>query len=305
MDSGLDRATYAAFAATILIGGANFIAVSFSNQELPPMFGAALRFALATVLFLVIARVRRVPRPNRRSVFGAVLYGVLSFGAAYALLYYALVGLPAGTAAVILAAVPLVTHIVAVLLGQERLSPRGLLGGVLVIAGIVVLSLGSFEGRFGGTYLLAAILATVVVAGSGVVAKAYPDVHPVNMNAIGMGAGTVMLAAASLLFRESWGLPQQTETLLAVGWLVVLGSVGLFQLFLYVVKRWSASATVYSVAGMPLIAVVLGALLLDQAITIELLLGGAMVLAAVYVGAITRDRSVPAVDIPEVPTTPR
>lgn len=288
MDRHLDSKTYAAFAGAVVIGGSNFIAVSFSNQELPPFFGATLRFTLAAALFLVIAWVRRVPSARGRAAAGAALYGVLGFGAAYALLYYALVGLPAGTAAIILAAVPLVTHVIAVLLGQENFSNRSVIAGVLVIVGIVVLSRGSLAGDVSGSYLLAALLATAVVAGSGVVAKALPDVHPVNMNAIGMATGAVMLAIASFTFAEPWIVPRHAETLAAVAWLVILGSVGLFQLFLYVVRRWTATATVYAVAGMPLVAVLLGAVMLAQPITMEVVLGGGLVLTAVYVGAISR-----------------
>lgn len=131
MSRGPDGATYAAFAGAVVIGGANFIAVSVSNMELPPLFGATLRFGLASVVFFLIAGARRVPLATGRSAAGAVLYGLLGFGAAYAMLYYALVALPAGTAAVIVAAAPLFTLITAVLLGQERLSIRGVAGGVL------------------------------------------------------------------------------------------------------------------------------------------------------------------------------
>lgn len=291
MDQRPDYRTYTAFVGAVIIGGANFIAVSISNHELPPLFGATFRFGLAALVFILIARVGRVALPDGRSAAGAVIYGILGFGAAYALLYYSLVGLAAGTAAVILAAVPLFTHLIAVLLGQEVLSTRGIVGGVLAIAGIVILSLGALGGELSSSYLIAAVLATGVVAASGVVAKALPDVHPVNMNAIGMATGTILLAISSLLFGEVWTLPRQPQTLAAVGWLVVLGSVGLFQLFLYVIKRWTASATVYAVAGMPLVAVVLGAVMLDQPITFEVVAGGALVLTAVYVGAISGARA--------------
>lgn len=301
MDQSPDSKTYAAFAGAVVIGGGNFIAVSLSNQELPPLFGATLRFALAALLFFLIARAWRVPLARGRSAAGAAIYGLLGFGAAYALLYYSLVGLTAGTAAVIVAAVPLFTLVIAVLLGQERLSVRGVVGGLLAIAGIAVLSLGTLGGDLSRSYLIAAILGTVATAASSVVAKAFPDVHPVNMNAIGMVAGTVLLAVSSLVFGERWVLPRETQTVMALSWLVILGSVGLFQLFLYVIKRLAASATVYAVTGMPLIAVGLGAVMLDQPITAEVLAGGSMVIAAVYVGAISRMRGAPKVPPPEGP----
>jgi drug/metabolite transporter (DMT)-like permease len=288
MTQNVDTNIYLAFANAVLIGGANFVAVSFSNMELPPLFGAALRFALAALLFFFIMRISGVSLARGRAAAGAAIYGLLGFGVAYACLYYALVGLAAGTVAVIMAAVPLFTLIMAVLLGQERLSLQGILGGVLAITGITVLSLGTLGGDLNPAYLIAAVLGAVAASASTVAAKALPNVHPLNMNAIGMASGTVLLVVGSLLLDERWLLPAETNTWLALGWLVVLGSVGLFQLFLYVVRRWTASATVYAVTAMPVVAVGLGALLLDQPITPAVLVGGALVIFAVYVGAIAR-----------------
>ncbi|MDR7420142.1 MAG: EamA family transporter [Armatimonadota bacterium] len=136
MTRRLDSKTHAACAGAVAIGGANFIAVSLSNRELPPFFGAALRFALAAALFFIMARLWRVPLARGRSAAGAAVYGLLGFGASYALLYYSLVGLAAGTAAIIVAAVPLFTLAIAVLQGQERLTVRGVVAGALVVTSI-------------------------------------------------------------------------------------------------------------------------------------------------------------------------
>lgn len=291
MNQRPDSRTYVAFMGTVVIGGGNFIAVSLGNMEMPPLFGAALRFALGAALFFLIAGAARVPLARGRSAVGAVVYGLLGFGAAYAFLYYALVGLAAGTTAVIVAAVPLLTLVLAVLLGQERLTVRGVAGGVLAVAGIAVLSRGTIGGDLSPSYLVAAVLGAVAVAASSVAAKAFRDVHPVNMNAIGMAAGTALLAVGSLVLQERWALPREPQTWMAVAWLVLLGSVGLFQLFLYVIRRWTASATVYALSGMPVIAVALGAVMLDQPITAEVIAGGCLVIAAVYVGAISGTRT--------------
>ncbi len=288
MNQTPDSKTYAAFVLTMLIGGANFIAVSLSNRELPPLFGATLRFALATFLFFLIARAWRIPLARGRDAVGAVIYGLLNVGAAYALLYYALVSLNAGTVAVIVASVPLFTLAIAVLFGQERLSFNRVAGGILAIAGIAILR--GFGGDFVLSFFVAAVLGAVAIAASSVVAKAYPNVHPINMNAIGTAAGTLLLAVSSLVFGEQWVLPHENTTWFAVGWLVIAGSVGLFQLFLFVIKRWTASATVYALTGMPVIATALGIIILDQPVTMEVLAGGALVIAAVYVGAIARQR---------------
>lgn len=298
MNKPPDSKTYTAFFLATLIGGANFIAVSLSNRELTPLFGASLRFSLASILFFLIARLWRIPLARGRDAVGAIIFGILNVGVAYAFLYYALTGLNAGTVAVIVAAVPLFTLAIAVLIGQEQLSTYRVVGGILAIGGIAVLS--GFGGNFSISHFAAALLGAIAIAGSSVIAKAYPQVHPINMNAIGTTAGTILLILGSLVLGEQWVVPQESRTYLAVGWLAVVGSVGLFQLFLYVIKRWTASATAYALTGMPVIATGLGIIMLDQPLTVAVLAGGGLVIAAVYVGAIAERRQTSGLPVREV-----
>jgi drug/metabolite transporter (DMT)-like permease len=85
-----DRATITAFIGFVLIGGVNLVAVRFSNRELPPMFGAGIRFSIAAVLLLLVVSIRRLPVPRNQSLLGAVAYGLLAFTVAYACAYVAL-----------------------------------------------------------------------------------------------------------------------------------------------------------------------------------------------------------------------
>lgn len=103
-ESRPDEATLAAFAGVVLIGGANFVAVRFSNEELAPLFGAGIRFAAAALIFLGLVSMRRIPLPRGQALVGAVLYGLLAFTAAYALAYSALVTLPAAVGSVVMSA---------------------------------------------------------------------------------------------------------------------------------------------------------------------------------------------------------
>src|SRR5690606_40248685 len=64
------------FTACVLIAAGNFVAVRFSNQELPPMWGAGLRFALAAVVFISIARLSRIHRARRVGVRRTSVLGV-------------------------------------------------------------------------------------------------------------------------------------------------------------------------------------------------------------------------------------
>ena len=284
---GPTGATITAFGLAVVIGGANFLAVKFSNDELDPLSGAALRFTAAALLLFAISAIGKYEFPRGRAAVGAAIYGLLGFGVSYALLYYAILGLGAGTTSVVLAATPLATLILAIIHRQEVLSARGVIGGVLAVNGIGILSLRSMEGDLELSYLLAAVLGVAAIAESGVVIKGYPRAHPMSTNALAMAVGSIFLIIATFVFDQSWELPSRARTWGALVWLVVFGSVALFWLFLYVISKWTASATSYITTLFPVVAVTLGALFADEELTIELVFGGALVLIAVYVGALS------------------
>ncbi len=293
--------TGAAFAGAVAIGGANYIAVKFSNEELDPMSGAAMRFIGAAVVLFLICAIGRYPMPRGRAAVGAAIYGILGFGVAYALVYYSVLGLGAGPTAVILGAVPLATLLLAVLHRQEKLTVRGVAGGVLALIGIGILSAGSLGGDLQPSYVIAALVAVLAIAESSVVIKGFPKTHPMSTNAVAMSIGAVFLVGAAAVFDQAWEVPSSGRVWGALLWLVVVGSVGLFWLFLYVIERWTASASVYALTIMPVGTVILGALFADEPVTPELTAGGAIVLIAVWVGALhSAEAEAPAVSIPDV-----
>jgi drug/metabolite transporter (DMT)-like permease len=290
-----DGLAVGAFVAAVVIGGANFVAVKQTVGELDPLYAAAGRFLLAALVFVAIAAVWRIPLPHGAALAGAAVYGALGFGAAYALLYVALVELSVGVASVLMASVPILTVVLAALQRLEPLTARGLLGGALVIAGIGVLSVRSVGGDEPLGYLLAALLAPLVVAQSTIVAKRFPGTHPVSTNAVGMLVGGGLLAVASLATGEAWALPRAGATVAAAVWLVVAGSVGLFWSFLVVVQRWTASASTFVVPLMPLVALALAVGLTGEPLHREELAGAVLVLGGVYVGVLRGDRREQAV----------
>jgi drug/metabolite transporter (DMT)-like permease len=271
----------------VLIGGSNFVAVRFSNAELPPYWGAALRFLPASALFIAAMALWRIPIPRGSSLRGAAIYGALNFGAGYALGYYGLVDTPAGTAAVILATVPLFTLALVALHGQEPFRVRGLVGGLIALAGIGLVFREQLSANVPLLSLLAMLGNALVAAESGVVAKGMPRMHPIATNAVGMLVGGVLLLVLSLVVGEARSLPQATATWAALVYLCIVGSIGLFGLFLAMLRRWTASASSYALVAMPLVAIALGAVIRGETITPIFIVGGVLVAIGVYVGALS------------------
>ena len=76
-----------------------------------------------------------------------------------------------------------------------------------------------------------------------------------------------------------------------MAYLIGPGSIGVFMLALYVLARWTASATSYAFLLFPLVAIVLGAVLFAEPVQPSFLLGGAVVVVGVYIGAIYRPKA--------------
>ena len=278
-------ATLAAFLAIVVLGGGNAVAVRFSNQELAPFWGATVRFGIAAVVLLAIVGLSRVPLPRGTALIGSLLYGLLGFGGAFGFIYWGLVQTPAGLAQVILALVPLLTFLLAVAQGLERFRRQSLAGALIALIGIAIV----FGERLGSGAPLASMLAVLAAAAcmaeSNVVVKRFPKCHPVANNAIAMTTGAAVLLALSLVAGEPRILPTEARTWTAIAYVSLAGSVAVFSLFLFVIQRWTASATSYVMLLMPLVTIALGAALAGESITGAFLVGGAFVLAGVYVGA--------------------
>jgi drug/metabolite transporter (DMT)-like permease len=248
----LNRSTLAAFLTAVIVLGVNFVAVRFSNQELPPFWGASLRFSVASILLFGMTRLRNFALPHGRALTGAVLYGLFSFAISYGFLYWGLTRVSSGMASVTFATIPLVTQLVASLIGQERLTWRGMLGATIVIAGIAVVFIEQLRLDIPLIYLGSVLLGVVSSALSGIVVKYYPKSHPVSTNVIGMGVGAILLLTLSFLTGEARGLPTLPATWLALGWLVFSSIVG-FVLIVWLLSRWSATATSYVGVCTPLV----------------------------------------------------
>jgi drug/metabolite transporter (DMT)-like permease len=286
-DRAPDRLSLGAFTGAVVIGGSNFVAIRFSNRELDPLWGAGLRFALAAAVFGLLFAALRLSLPRGRALVLVATYGVLAFGAAYGCLYWAMQEVPAGIAAVVLAVGPLLTLLLAVVHGMERLSGRALVGALVAIAGSVVIFFQPTSIAFGWRSFALLGVAALCASESVVVSKLAGRQHPVVMNFVGMSLGAVVLLVVAGFAGEHLALPADGETQFALAYLVA-ATVGLFLLVLVVVQRWTASATSYAFVLMPVIAVALGALVADEAIAVTTVVGGAIVGAGVYVGAARR-----------------
>jgi drug/metabolite transporter (DMT)-like permease len=285
-----DAQTLFAFAATAILAGGNAVAVKLGYAELAPFWGAAVRFLSAAAIMLVVVAALRLPLPRGRALAGVVAYGALNFGLSYIFLYWALTEVTAGALMVVLAIVPLLTLLLAVAQRVEVFSRRGLIGALMAAAGIaVVFGYNIGIASFGA--LAALILGAISMAQVPVLVKTFPRVDPMVENGLGMAVGGAMHLALSLAVAEPWIVPGDPLIQGSLIYLVLFGSIGLFLVYLFVLGRWTASATSYVLLLAPLATVLIEWAIMGEAPSLMLIVGGALVIAGVYIGAIAGSRS--------------
>ncbi len=286
-DARPDRTTLIAFAGLILLVGTNPVAIRFSNQELEPFWGGGTRFTVSAVLFWALLRVRGLSPPRGRALAGAALYGALGIGAFFAFAYWGLVRVNAGLGGVIFATVPLLTFFFAVVHGLERFRWPALAGALVVVAGVGTVFGDQISEDVPVSGLLSLLAAALCAAETNIVVKRFTPSDPVVTNAVAMTVGAVFLLAISFLSGERHEVPERTDTWIALAYLVTLGTVGVFGLFLVVLRRWQASAVAYEFVLAPFVATALGAWLLDESIRPITAVGAVLVLVGVYIGALS------------------
>ncbi|MGH2379377.1 MAG: EamA family transporter [Candidatus Limnocylindria bacterium] len=298
----VDRVTLLAFLVATVILGANWVGVRFSNRELPPFWGAGIRFTAASAVLFAVVALRGIALPRGRALAGAVLIGTLIFGASFALLYWALVAVPAGMTSVVFATLPLITLFVSVAAGFERITRQAILGALIAITGLAIIFGAQITADIEVIRLAAILLGGLVSAIATVVVKSFPRTHPVATTSIAMGTGAVFLLITSLIVGEPRALPSMTDTWLALAYLVTSSTIG-FSLLTFVVLRWTPSASSYGTVLSPVVAIVLATLLAGEVFGPVFFLGVAVVGLGVYVGALAKTARIASVP-PDAPATP-
>jgi drug/metabolite transporter (DMT)-like permease len=105
-----------------------------------------------------------------------------------------------------------------------------------------------------------------------------------------MTTAGVLGIGASLLLGEPMAVPSQPGTWLAIAYIVVLGSVLLFGLYLFGLERWSASGMAYSTLLLPFVSVTAATVLAGETFTPAFAVGGLVMVVGVYVSAFLAHR---------------
>lgn len=272
---------WAALLVVWVVWGSTYLAIKVSVESMPPLLMAGARFAIAGMIMFPFAL--RGGRPRRAEWLGCGIVGVLMLGA-NAALSYAERTVPSGLASLLIATVPLWMLGLDAALNRVRLGWAPVCGLVIGLCGVGFLS------RTGGGHVSAAGVVICLCAaaswalGTILSRRVATPANPALGSSMQMlVAGAVLLGAAavsgedgSFRFAEVSG-----RSWLAFGYLIAIGSVVAFSAYVVAVRTLpTATVATYAYVN-PVIAVLLGTLLLGERVSTSMLLGGALIVGAV------------------------
>ena len=281
--------TYGALAALILIWGTTWAAIRIGLQGIPPFTGVALRFALAAVVLMAVSRMLGLPLgSSRRERSLWVVNALLSFSISYGVVYWAEQWMPSGLAAVLFSTFPLfVAGMAHFWLPGERLTLAGLLGITLGFVGVVTIFSEDLTAISGMEVRRASILfliSPLVSALANVVIKRWgTGVHPMSLTAVPMAMTAILMGGLAATVERGRGITLDAASIGALVYLAVFGTAVTFFLYFWLLSRLPATRLSLITYGVPVVAVLVGTLLLDEPFTARMLAGSVVVLVGVTV----------------------
>jgi drug/metabolite transporter (DMT)-like permease len=271
------------------LGGTAIGATRYLAGVLDPIMIGVVRFGGGFLILLPIALLRQDKWPQPRDRFAVAALGVLFFALFPILFNASLIFTTAARGALALSTLPLLTMLAAAFLGIERLTLRKTAGVFIAMAGVAIALAAGLSnapvGAWRGDLLM--VGAATCMALYNVWSRPFISRSgAIPFAAAGMGVGALVLA----LIAPIVGTPADIATLTPTQWiaclyLAVICGAFIFFLWAFALGKTSPTLVGLSVACNPIVAGIFGALLLNEPITFNLVIGLIAVIAGIAIAS--------------------
>jgi drug/metabolite transporter (DMT)-like permease len=269
------------------IWSANFVVAKAAVDAIGPLTFTSARYVVAVITLFLLVRWRPgAVRPPARTAFVLMGLGMLGFGGYQILWTVGLTQITAGDSALIIAASPVLTALLAGAIGMDRLTPPKLLGAMVAFAGVTGVVAAGHEVSFG-----ASLVGDLLTLGAAVLWAVYTvsatrmlrSVHPLQATAWAVLGGTVVLVPFGIA--EVASNPALTVTLPVIVAILYSGGLAAAVANVFVfnaIRLVGPTRVTVTQLLVPAGAVVLGAIFLSEPVGIAQIAGGAVIVLGVW-----------------------
>ena len=268
-----------------VVWGSTFIALAIIVRDLPPFLAMAIRHLAAGALLLAWALPRgdregdRIGRPQ---ILAGFVFGGLLFLLGHGSLAWAQQTVPAGVAALLVGSIPIWMALLDRVFFGKRLRSSAYVGFALGFVGLAFLIDPFGESRVDRVGAVVIILGALAwSAGSLYSRRSALPRRPLVSAGLGALCGGVLLLVVSIAGGELGEATWSADALLAVGYLIVVGSLVGFTAYVWLLRAAPVSLVATYAYVNPIVAVALGSLLLGETVTLQMAVAGAAIVVAV------------------------
>ncbi len=292
-----------------LIWGSTWFAIKVGLADLPPLFSAGVRFALAAAVFAALApRLRRFEGGAPPSGRLTAIITLSNFSISYVIVYQCETVLPSGLTSVLWATYPIfIAAAGSIVLPEERLAPvqwGGFIVGFIGVAVLTQVDLRALGPEVVTAGLLLLLSPLTVAAGTVFIKREGAHVSSVLLNRNGIFFGALGLLSLSLLLERGRPVALTSRAVLATVYLALFGSVLAFGLYFWLLRFARATTLALISYITPIIALGIGVVAGGEPLRPATLAGTGLIVAGIVLTGRKRRRRPAAPTAAALPVVP-
>jgi drug/metabolite transporter (DMT)-like permease len=275
------------FAVLCLIWGSTWLGIKIGLEDSPPFLSAGFRFLIATVFLFIWAKKKGIKFSEYKTqAFKILIPGFFMYYLSYSLVYWGEQYINSGLTAVLFATLPFFVALFATLfLKEEKLNWLRLFGLIIGFSGILLIFRDSLNLK--GENLFYGMVGIILSAGFSAYASVRVkrdlySVEPVVISVFQMGLGTLFLLSSGFLFERISDFKVTYKSIGALFYLSLVGSAFAFMAYYWLMKKMEVTKLSLIAFITPLVALILGWLVLGETISGYLISGTVLVIIGIW-----------------------
>lgn len=266
--------------------GSTWLAIRLGLNSLTPIFSAGLRFSIAAVFVFVIMKLKGLKlQTDYNSIKVYLTLGFFSFLIPFGLVYWAEQYIPSGLASVIFSVMPFFVILFSYFfLKEEPISIYKIVAVILGFAGIVIIFSENLHIDLSNDFfgMVAVLISSIIQAGISIVLKKFAKhINSFTINLIPLSIAGFFMLLFGFLFENIENIKFDSNAILSVLYLSIVGTVLTFSVYYWLMKKINLLFLSLSTFITPIIAVLLGWIVMNEEFTSTALIGSALVLIGI------------------------
>lgn len=265
--------------------GSSYLFIKFAVDDFGTFTLVALRLVVGAALLWAVVLAARETLPRDRTAYGhLVVMALINITVPFGLITWAEQSVHSSVAAILTAPVPLFAIVLSALfLHDEPLRVNGLAGLLVGFAGVVIVTSPGFEEAnssvIGEIALLGAAFSYAV--GAVYARRHVRGLRPMIPAVFQVTFAAIITGALALLTERPWETTPDTQAIVSILWLGLLGSGLAYLIVFRLFAHWGATRTTLVAYVIPPVGIVLGFVALQEPIDGRLIIGTALIIAGV------------------------